>query len=201
MKMDFDITKAVEKIVMQAKENEEEFIIETIHPYCENILQIKINKEELKQILLNSMQKQQPCKDCISREDAVRIASINSMPVDECVKMIKALPSVKPKGLDQVKWERDTAINQLKELGYGFGEKIEKCDDCISRESVGNMLNNIKMRGSEFWIDYYRKALDGLSQLPSVTPTITDVENNYNIGYNCGYADAMFDISEGSESE
>jgi hypothetical protein len=37
-----------------------------------------------------------PCEDCISREDAVKIASINSMPVYECVKMIKALPSVTP---------------------------------------------------------------------------------------------------------
>ena len=35
-------------------------------------------------------------EDCISREDAVKIASINSMPVYECVKMIKALPSVTP---------------------------------------------------------------------------------------------------------
>ena len=60
MIMEFDISKMVGKIAMQAKENQEEFIIETIHPYCENILQIKINKEELKQILLNGIQKQQP---------------------------------------------------------------------------------------------------------------------------------------------
>ena len=58
--MEFDISKVVETIVMQAKENQEEFIFETIQPYCENILQMKINKEELKQILLNSIQRQQP---------------------------------------------------------------------------------------------------------------------------------------------
>lgn len=57
MKSDFDLTKVVGKIAMQAKENQEEFIFETIRPYCENILQIKINKEELKQILLNGVQK------------------------------------------------------------------------------------------------------------------------------------------------
>ena len=66
MMMNFDITKMVEEIVMQAKENQEEFIIETIYPYCENILQMKINKEELKQILLNGIQK--PCENCVSRE-------------------------------------------------------------------------------------------------------------------------------------
>ena len=35
---------------------------------------------------------------------------------------------------EQVMWERDIAIQQLKELGYGFGEKIEpqatNCDGC-----------------------------------------------------------------------
>ena len=30
---------------------------------------------------------------------------------------------------EQIKWERDTAIAQLKELGYEFGEKIETIDD------------------------------------------------------------------------
>ena len=35
--------------------------------------------------------------------------------------------------LHQVMWERDIAIEQLKELGYSFGQKIEPCDDAISR--------------------------------------------------------------------
>lgn len=34
------------------------------------------------------------------------------------------LPSAEP--ISQIKWERDTAIAQLKELGYGFGEKPRK---------------------------------------------------------------------------
>lgn len=37
---------------------------------------------------------------------------------------------------EQVKWERDIALGQLKELGYGFGEKIRTDEDCISRKSV-----------------------------------------------------------------
>lgn len=83
--MEFDFGKTVEEIVMQAKENQEEFIFETIRPYCENVLQMKINKEELKQILLNSVQKQQPCdtprnnlaktsQDCISRAEVLECA-------------------------------------------------------------------------------------------------------------------------------
>lgn len=58
--MELDITKMVEKITMQVKESQEEFIFETINPFCEDILQMKINKEELKQILLNGSHKQQP---------------------------------------------------------------------------------------------------------------------------------------------
>lgn len=57
MKPEFDLTKMVEEISMQAKETQEEFIFETIQPYCENILQMKINKGELKRILLNGIQK------------------------------------------------------------------------------------------------------------------------------------------------
>lgn len=57
--MEFDITKMVEKITMQVKESQEEFIFETINPYCEDILQMRINKEELKQIILNGSRKQQ----------------------------------------------------------------------------------------------------------------------------------------------
>lgn len=30
---------------------------------------------------------------------------------------------------EQVRWERDVAIEQLKELGYSLGEKVEPCDD------------------------------------------------------------------------
>lgn len=37
---------------------------------------------------------------------------------------------------DQIKWERDTAIGQLKELGYGLGEKIRTDKDAISRQAA-----------------------------------------------------------------
>ena len=102
--MEFDMTKVVEEITMQARENQEEFIFDTIHPYCKNILQMKINKEELKQILLNGIQKQQPCEDCISRDDAIElIASVDETNGNEpvfsgkqVIKMLKGLPSVTP---------------------------------------------------------------------------------------------------------
>ena len=99
--MEFDFGKTVEEIVMQAKENQEEFIFETIRPYCEKVLQMKINKEELKQILLNSVQKQQPCKDCVSRGSVLDIAKkgvlISNGSYESVRKAINELPPVTPK--------------------------------------------------------------------------------------------------------
>lgn len=37
---------------------------------------------------------------------------------------------------EQVMWERNVAIEQLKELGYGFGERLRTDSDIISRKTV-----------------------------------------------------------------
>ena len=42
----------------------------------------------------------------------------------------------------QVCKERDIAIEQLHELGYEFGQKIEPCDDVVSRESVKELIKS-----------------------------------------------------------
>lgn len=38
--------------------------------------------------------------------------------------------------IEQIKWERDTAIQQLKDLGYGLGEKPRTDVDAISRKEA-----------------------------------------------------------------
>ena len=43
--MDFDTY--VNQLVMSFRETEEEFIFNTVSPFCDNIMQKKINKEEL----------------------------------------------------------------------------------------------------------------------------------------------------------
>lgn len=42
----------------------------------------------------------------------------------------------------QIMWERDTAIQQLKELGYGLGEKIRTDGDTISRRAAIALIEN-----------------------------------------------------------
>ena len=75
---------------------------------------------------------------------------------------------------DQVKWERDVAIEQLKELGYVLGQKIEPCEDCISRNKVleGKEIHQ-SCDGVEI-INGYAVPVEYIEQLPPVTPK-TDV--------------------------
>ena len=41
---------------------------------------------------------------------------------------IRTILDVSRQTFEQFKWERDTAVEQLKELGYGLGEKVNKYD-------------------------------------------------------------------------
>lgn len=49
-------------IQLQITETYEDFIYETILPYCEEVTQLKLNKEELKRILLLGIQKDKELK-------------------------------------------------------------------------------------------------------------------------------------------
>ena len=46
------VSSIVEKISEKVTETREEFIFETIRPYCENVVQMKISKRDLEQALL-----------------------------------------------------------------------------------------------------------------------------------------------------
>lgn len=67
--------------------------------------------------------------------------------------------------VEQIKWERDVAIEQLKELGYGLGEKIRTSEDCISRKSVIDVLTKHRV----YFVDMVAITSD-LKDLPSVQP-------------------------------
>ena len=38
--------------------------------------------------------------------------------------------------IDQIQWERDMAIKQLHDLGYGLGEKVKKSSNLIDRQAA-----------------------------------------------------------------
>lgn len=69
------------------------------------------------------------CEDCIH----IEVCAMCLPPLPIC-DSYKGKEDVVSKGLfDQLKWERDIAIEQLEKLGVGFGQKIDgvylsKCD-------------------------------------------------------------------------
>lgn len=84
---------------------------------------------------------------------------------DEYKELIEKLEGHDEALVAQIKWERDTAIEQLKQLGYGLGEKIEPCDDCVSRQAAIEVIYD----------KYYDNAIAHdivgmLFDLPSVSP-------------------------------
>lgn len=70
-------------------------------------------------------------------------------------------PSVTIGTYEQVRWERDIAIGQLEELGYGFAEKIDKCEDAISRNDMLDAVGH----GTTYTSEEVQKII---MQLPSV---------------------------------
>lgn len=83
MKMEFDISKMVEEIAMQAKENQEEFIFQTIQPYCENIIEQRISKKELELALLQYFNKPKLIKEWLS--------TFNTESATECFTAVQQL--------------------------------------------------------------------------------------------------------------
>ena len=62
--------------------------------------------------------------------------------------------------LEQVMWERDIAIEQLHELGYELGQKIEPCEDAVSRRKAIHVISACDGKSAQ---------IEALEQLPSVT--------------------------------
>lgn len=59
--------------------------------------------------------------------DAIRLPKGFFEEVDNVLKFYEWLseqPTIDP--VPQLKWERDTAIEQLRQLGYGLGEKVKR---------------------------------------------------------------------------
>ena len=79
--------------------------------------------------------------------------------------MIESLPSAQPDRelIEQLRWERDTAIQQLKDLGYGFGEK-PKTDDTISRQDAIDALLGITAMKNTIPLD---SAIFNIKRIPA----------------------------------
>lgn len=103
--------------------------------------------------------------------------AIKSLETDEAYQLEYEQPEISKGLFEQIKWERDIAIQQLHELGYEFGQKIEtttKNDlrvDCISRaDAIGSIA--VECSAEKLDIDYAKFLMlrRAIKALPSVTP-------------------------------
>ena len=70
----------------------------------------------------------------------------------------------------QVMWERDIAIEQLKELGYGFGQKIEPCNDLISLEDAIETIASADITDGIEPVFSGKQVIALLKDLDTITP-------------------------------
>lgn len=78
--------------------------------------------------------------------------------------------------IDQIQWERDVAIKQLNDLGYGLGEKpreeVKKASDLIECQAAINEVLSflVEYCGAAFDEDMQNKLYQRLILLPSAQP-------------------------------
>lgn len=85
-----DIKSQTDKIVMQVKETEENFIFQTLKPYSENIVEREVSKKELSRAIINYFNPTTPaCKD-------------NLIKCSNCYTSLFCYPGDKVKGLDYI---------------------------------------------------------------------------------------------------
>lgn len=63
---------------------------------------------------------------------------------------------------EQIRWERDVAISQLEELGYGLGEKIRKEDKEMGKPTLADIAAKLSEFDSEclMTIDEYLESVE-----------------------------------------
>ena len=76
--------------------------------------------------------------------------------------------------VEQIIWERDTAIWQLRQLGYGFGEKMRTDGDLISRQAA---IDAVKEEWDGWSFEYDAETIvsytcEALERLPSAQPEV-----------------------------
>ena len=121
-----DIADMVTKVIMQAEEETDRFIFNTIRPYCEEITQQEISKEILSEALTQFFSKPTECDDAISREAVLQ--KLNELdwqelylPIHFKEHIIDELPSVTP-SRRKGRW-----IEERNDYGEIQGWHCDKC--------------------------------------------------------------------------
>ena len=125
--------------------------------------------------------KKEPCEKCVysTKDGYCQYDDITETipPLEPTSEMVHV------ETLRQVMWERDIAIEQLHELGYELGQKIDSCDNAVSREIILSKIKEVCFskewtqfrvdNGSHGQRDYL---INFIEKLPPVTPTCEERE-------------------------
>ena len=107
------------------------------------------------------------------------------------------------------KEEEDLIVRFIKDTAEMY-QSENQCEDYISRKDILEAIETWDKFGVNAeqklirWKDHYVPYVhlddvkNAIANMPSVTPT-SDAEDKYDIGYICGYTDAMSDIAESEE--
>lgn len=108
--------------------------------------------------------------------------------------------------ISQIQWERDTAIEQLKELGYSFGEKPRTDGDLVSRQAAiealgeepyGDTDYDLGLRNQWKWDVEAIKALSSAKSKTGRWISLDDFRGKYNeYGYKCSECGEQCDYKE-----
>ena len=101
--------------------------------------------------------------------------AINALNAPNTLETLETLKRVS-KAYEQCAWERDIAIGQLRELGYGLGEKIRTDSDTISRQAaIDAVLDrmDVEKHGRDAKPEEIQWTLE---KLPSAQPEIVHCE-------------------------
>lgn len=121
---------------------------------------------------------------CTEREGDVAIWQYHVEALQMAISALQAQEeTVSRKVYEQISWERDIAVMQLKDLGYGLGEKIRTDGDTISRQDAIECLEHLSACDEPFveigtddetFIRKY-EAITEISDLPSAQSQYTDL--------------------------
>ncbi len=119
--------------------------------------------EELENMPCITPEEMQKCKDIVKKY----------MPKQEPTEKITLLGGeqfVSIETYQQVCKERDIAIEQLHELGYELGQKIEQCDDAVSRQNIIEQYNSCADMLSDEELEGANLVMEWVYNAPAVKP-------------------------------
>ena len=128
-------------------------------------LLLKVNKAICNNI--KALEQEPNCPYYVIDEDGHGLCKNHRLEQEPCGETVSL------EAFKQVIWKRNIAIEQLNELGYDFGQKIEPCDYTISHDAVLQAVSE----GCQELRGVYGRCEELINNLPPISQPCGDVIN------------------------